>query len=114
MLTKYRIYTAEGYTETLDSEDAQAIHARDGIQPIETITFDPAEHDAAQATAQQTGALTDAAKSELEATDMVAIRCVKAGVDFPADWKQFVSVLREIIANGSGEMPIRPAYPDQT
>ena len=50
-------------------------------------------------------------KSALEKSDAVAIRCVKAGVVFPADWKTYVTSLRAIVNGGAGPLPAQPAYP---
>lgn len=58
--------------------------------------------------------LADLARDALAATDSVALRCFKAGVAFPDAWRVYVGQLREIVRTSSGEMPKRPAYPDET
>ncbi|HEY6020582.1 MAG TPA: hypothetical protein VIY48_12035 [Candidatus Paceibacterota bacterium] len=53
----------------------------------------------------------------LDKTDMVAIRCIKAGVVFPADWQSYTQSLRAIV-NGTDTttttIPVAPAYPAGT
>lgn len=44
-------------------------------------------------------------------SDAVAIRCVKAGMAFPLEWKTYVDQLRAIISSGTGDIPLQPAYP---
>jgi hypothetical protein len=66
-------------------------------------------------TAQQLHAnLVASAKTALDASDVVAIRCFKAGVQFPGAWVAYVVALRNII-NGtdttSTALPTVPAYP---
>lgn len=46
--------------------------------------------------------------------DAVAIRCFKAGVAFPAEWRVYVEQLREIVRADSGELPKKPAFPEGT
>lgn len=57
-----------------------------------------------------------AAMSELEASDLVALRCFKAGIKFPAAWKTYVSQLRAIVSAYGGDssqpLPDRPDLPD--
>lgn len=54
------------------------------------------------------------AKRELEATDIVAIRCVKAGVPFPSEWKNYSDTLRSIVSGSEVEVPVKPEYPGGT
>lgn len=44
----------------------------------------------------------------LAKSDMVAMRCLKAGVPFPPEWQTYVTALR------SGMLPNQPAYPSNT
>ncbi len=58
------------------------------------------------------------AKSALDASDMVALRCFKAGVAFPLDWQTYTTTLRSIV-NGTASplptaLPAQPAYPSGT
>lgn len=59
--------------------------------------------------------LQQAARTELMATDLVTIRCYKAGVVFPQDWRDYVEALRLIVRTYSGDvtssLPARPEYP---
>lgn len=47
-------------------------------------------------------------KHALERSDMVALRCLKAGVAFPQDWQEYCLALRR------GELPTQPTYPANT
>jgi len=53
----------------------------------------------------------------LDVTDMVAARCFKASVAYPADWQSYTVALRNI-ANGtdktSTQLPTQPVYPAGT
>lgn len=76
-------------------------------------TDEPAAASAARAWASHQA---DAAVA-LKASDLVAIRCLKAGVPFPAPWQAYVGELRTIVRASSGEMaplPVPPAYPAGT
>lgn len=57
------------------------------------------------------------AQTALDVSDVTALRCVKAGVAFPSDWRTYVVALRAIV-NGSdtssAELPTRPAWPEGT
>ena len=50
----------------------------------------------------------------LAKSDGVAIRCVKAGVAFPAAWQTYVTALRAIMNGASGPLPTQPAFPAGT
>jgi hypothetical protein len=54
------------------------------------------------------------ALAALSDTDAVAIRCFKAGVAFPDEWRVYVEQLREIVRADSGELPKKPAFPEGT
>lgn len=64
--------------------------------------------------AQVQAAKAKQAKIALDATDMVAIRCLKAGVAFPADWQAYCVELRAIVDGSSDALPTAPAYPAGT
>lgn len=55
------------------------------------------------------------AQVELDKTDLVALRCFKAGVVFPDTWATYVGALRAIVSASSGDyskaLPKRPNYP---
>lgn len=67
--------------------------------------------------AQLHAQLVASAKVALDSSDMVAIRCMKAGVAFPGAWQTYVTGLRAIV-NGtdttSTVLPTQPAYPAGT
>ncbi|CAB4190449.1 hypothetical protein UFOVP1193_62 [uncultured Caudovirales phage] len=58
----------------------------------------------------------DQARYALLASDYVAIRCVKAGIDYPKDWAVRDEALREIVRADSGDatadLPEAPAKPN--
>ena len=52
---------------------------------------------------------------ELDKTDLVAIRCIKAGVTFPIEWKTYTTDLRALLGSTTaGSLPTQPAYPAGT
>lgn len=55
---------------------------------------------------------TTLARIALYKTDDVAIRCFKAGIAFPDDWKNYTETLRAIVKSNSGELPRQPDYPE--
>jgi len=58
------------------------------------------------------------AQIALDRTDIVALRCFKAGVEFPLEWKEYVESLRSIVRTQAGDatqpLPEQPTYPDGT
>lgn len=72
----------------------------------------------AQQAAQIWSAYQSTAQSALSANDMVAIRCAKAGVAYPAEWNTYDVALRAIIRATSGDpskpLPTKPIYPSGT
>lgn len=56
------------------------------------------------------------ARAALDKTDMVAMRCMKAGVPYPAAWMTYTTALRAIIsATGDAPaLPSQPAFPKGT
>lgn len=46
----------------------------------------------------------------LLASDVIASRCVKAGMAFPVEWRTYVQALRDWPENGGGQ-PVTPALP---
>lgn len=67
--------------------------------------------------AQLHAALVASAKAALDITDMVCLRCYKAGVAYPSAWQTYTTALRAIV-NGSDTtsttLPTQPAYPAGT
>lgn len=51
------------------------------------------------------------AQAALSVTDMVFIRCGKAGVAWPSDWQDYVVALRDVVNGTTSTMPVQPAYP---
>lgn len=54
------------------------------------------------------------ARTALSASDTTLLRCLEAGVAVPSEWKAYRDQLRAIIKSGSGDIPVRPAYPEGT
>jgi hypothetical protein len=100
-------YTPPKNVTMVASETAQIGDAYDG-----TTFTSPAPP--APTAAQQGSALKERAQVALDASDMVATRCFKAGVAFPTDWQTYVSDLRAIVSSGTGTLPTAPAYPAGT
>jgi hypothetical protein len=59
-----------------------------------------------------------AAQAALDKSDMVAVRCVKAGVEFPSEWQAYVASLRAVMSASDGAengvIPTMPSYPAGT
>jgi hypothetical protein len=72
-----------------------------------------AEQTASQA-AQVVATLKSTAQAALDASDMTALRCVKAGVAFPVEWQTYVATLRAIVNTGTGTIPAQPSFPQGT
>lgn len=72
----------------------------------------------APSAAQLWAAMQLKAKAALDGSDIVAIRCAKAGVKYPAEWQEYDSALRAIVSSQSGDtgtaFPVRPDYPSGT
>jgi len=81
----------------------------EGVQAV-YAAHDPEQKSSTESKAQ--------AQAELDRTDMVALRCWKAGVPFPSTWQKYTQALRAIIRVAPGEMPpplpARPDYPAGT
>ena len=52
------------------------------------------------------------AQAALDRSDLVALRCFKNGVSFPAEWATYCAALRAIVVSGVGPLPVQPAYPE--
>lgn len=69
---------------------------------------------AGQAASTASAAIADLksqAQTALNKTDLVALRCLKAGVSFPSEWQTYVTSLRSIASSGTGSLPDQPPYP---
>ena len=51
------------------------------------------------------------AQAALDRSDLVALRCFKANILFPAAWTAYCEALREIVRTGEGPLPEQPEYP---
>lgn len=54
------------------------------------------------------------AQAALDKSDLVALRCFKNGVPFPAEWATYCAALRAIVVSGVGPLPVQPAYPERS
>lgn len=52
------------------------------------------------------------ALSRLVESDLVAIRCVKDGIEYPQEWREYDDVLRAIVNGSDDDIPERPEYPE--
>jgi len=56
------------------------------------------------------------ARALLEATDLVALRCLKAGVAYPDKWQTYTADLRAIVRSATGDpdqpLPTTPTKPE--
>lgn len=80
-------------------------------QHVEMTDAEVAEFSAAQSAVQVAQAKSDlkaSIQAALDRSDMTALRCFKAGVSFPDEWKTYVTALR------NGTLPTQPAYPKGT
>lgn len=88
-------------------------------QPAQNVEMTDDEVSAFQAqqsamqTAQASATLIQTAQAALDKSDMVALRCIKAGVAFPSDWQAFVTAARANV-NGATNPLTQPAYPEGT
>ncbi len=89
----------------------------DGCQNVEMTADEEAAYLASRTIAQAeivVSGLKAQAQAALDASDMTAVRCVKAGVAFPSEWQTYVTALRAIVSSGTGTLPTQPAYPAGT
>ena len=60
---------------------------------------------------EEAGIMIAEAKAALNKSDLVALRCFKNGVPFPAEWATYCAALRAIVVSGVGPVPAQPDYP---
>ncbi len=90
---------------------------KNGGKHVEMTAEEETDFVAAQSVNQSAQAISDLkskAQSALDASDMTAIRCMKAGVSFPSEWRTYVNELRDIVNSGTGSIPNKPIYPQGT
>lgn len=114
-----RVYSSAAVTYVSSTDPTYTAWQRNGRQPTRILS----EGELGDVLAAQFPAGWPAAANRAQAlalldrSDMVATRCTKAGVAFPAEWKAYVTALRAIVASGTlpnGGMPTQPAYPAGT
>lgn len=94
--------------------DAHYKLSEDGTQIVEWNHpgDPPTEEDCAAALTKAKVTFARAARGEMmQKSDVVAWRCFKAGMPFPADWLAFTVALREWPQNPDRAAPIVPALP---
>lgn len=52
------------------------------------------------------------AMDALRASDLVAVRAVKAGIAYPLVWQAYDDALRAIVNGAPGPLPEQPGYPE--
>ena len=60
------------------------------------------------------GELKSQAITALTKSDLVAIRCIKTGIPFPATWQEYVTKLRAVVNGAAITIPEQPEYPEGT
>lgn len=89
----------------------------DGCQNVEMTADEISALQSGQAASASeilAASLIQSAQSSLDKSDMVALRCLKAGIAFPTTWQTFVASCRAIVNGGAGPIPDQPAYPEGT
>lgn len=57
------------------------------------------------------GALRDAARAALDASDVTILRCGERNMAVPQAWADYREALRAIVRDGAGVLPARPDWP---
>ncbi len=103
-----------GYAVRNDGAGWRAVNSQVDLDTT-TETYSATQPVQTHASARQL--LVSRAQAALSNTDVVAGRCFKAGVAFPASWQSYTQALRAI-ANGtdttSTSLPAQPGYPAGT
>jgi len=106
--SEYEQITEEQYQEITNRDDDEDFSIVEGVV---SIFPKPPLSDAAQWYSYK-----QLAQVKLNKTDLVALRCVKAGIEFPQDWKDYTAALRYIVGSETGDytaiLPIKPDYPE--
>lgn len=108
-----------GYLHFLSAEDVA--NGGEGFLPVGCVAITDADAQAIQnpppTAAQLHAELVASAHAALDATDLVCLRCYKAGVTYPAEWQTYTTELRSIV-NGTDKtsttLPTQPSYPAGT
>lgn len=96
-------YTPEVGQMLIQADDASPGDTWDGegfIRPEPVLTPD-----------EQAARLRGTAISLLRESDITVLRVLEDGLQLPDDWREYRSTLRQILTDGTGEIPERPAYP---
>lgn len=111
------IRTADGFVENVVIADPVEDQAPEGFSFVESNEASPGDSYSGGAFTRPVPATNYPAEAQaaLDASDMTALRCIKAGVAFPSDWQAYCVTLRAIVTGTqSGPLPARPAYPSGT
>ncbi len=103
-----------GYAVKIDGTGWRAVNSQADVDPA-TETFSATQPVPVQPSAYQQ--LQAQAQRALDNTDIVAGRCFKAGVAFPAAWQTYTQALRAIVSGTdttSTNLPAQPPYPSGT
>jgi hypothetical protein len=102
---------------TITDEQYQSLLAQQsqGMAIIPDSSGMPTTQKLLLSAASKTNLYKQAAARALKKADMVAIRCLKAGVEYPVVWHNYDIALRAIISNTSPDttkpLPTAPPYP---
>ncbi len=103
-----------------------AVHGFDETDPAQAVLMKQMASGWAEVTgtwpapptaAQLHQQLQGQAQAALDKTDLVALRCFKAGVAFSPAWQSYTAALRAIASGAdtaSTSLPSQPAYPSGT
>jgi len=98
-------------TETTASDPAGVSFNVVSVDDLEIVAGSIQLKTQATLDAEANAALRPAAQTELEHTDLVALRCFKANVAFPADWQAHAVACRNIVNGTDTTSTILPGRP---
>jgi len=116
-IQRLAVVRADGFVENVVAADPEEYPSPEGCALVASDTAGPGDTYSGGVFTRPAPAsdYPAEARAALDASDMTAIRCVKAGVAFPAEWQAYCATLRAIV-NGAqtGPLPVRPDYPAGT
>ena len=102
------------YAIRMDGKGWRAVNSREEVAADEIFSETPPDFSATQKWDEYKAE----AQIALDKTDSVALRCWKAGVNFPPAWQSYTKALRDIVRAASGDaskaLPEPPPYPEGT
>ena len=114
IITKYRVILNNGFADLPSLQAASDYCALAGGLQVEAIEESIADLSAAEILAAADAQRKMQAQALLDKTDMAALRCLKAGIVFPAEWQAYVVDLRAVLSGNLNILPVQPPYPQGT